>query len=153
MRLSFTLKTSLPTPTPAKTAVRSQAARAAAPRWVLLTVLGFLLLSMTGSVFIDAELNGLHHFIFSYLALPILVLCYGVTWLAMTEWRQRTSQLKMICGPGLVAGLLILTCSGAVNYANALLGSGAPVQFSGPITKLTSTSTRTSRNYYLVLSD
>jgi hypothetical protein len=123
------------------------------PRYLLPLSLGFLVVSMTGSVLIDAELKGLYHFIFTYLVLPALVLSYGVAWFALPGWRHRSSRLKVVCAPGLVALAMILTCGGAVNYSNAAFGNGAAVQFSGPVTKLGYSSGRSGRGYYLVIQD
>lgn len=123
------------------------------PRYALPLSLGFLVVSMTGSVLIDAELKGLYHFVFAYLALPVLVLCYGIAWFALPGWRHRSSWLKVVCAPGLVALAIILTCGGVVNYANAALGNGAAVHFSGPVTKLGYSSGRSGRGYYLVIQD
>ena len=115
--------------------------------------LGLLALSLTGSMFIDAELNGLYRFIFCYLTLPVVMLSYAVMWFGMTRWRRNVSWLKAAMAPGAVALAILFTCGGLVNYANALLSTGEKVQFSGPITKLSSSSGRGGRGYYLALSD
>jgi len=120
---------------------------------VLAGALGLLGLSFTGSIFIDAEMNGHYAFIFGYLTLPVLGLCYGVPWIAMADWRRSVSLSKRVGIPALVAITILFTCGGLVNYANALLSSGDTVRFSGPITKLSYSSGRSGRGYYLVMSD
>ncbi|HVV71121.1 MAG TPA: hypothetical protein VHI52_06435 [Verrucomicrobiae bacterium] len=115
--------------------------------------LGFLVLSLTGTMLIDVELEGLYHFIFTYLTVPVLALTYGIAWLGMRAWLKSASRMKACFAPGLVALTILLTCSGVVNYANALLARGASVCFSGPITRLRHSSGRSSRGYYLTLRD
>ena len=154
MSSSFSLKAEVVAPAARlKPQSRPTARRKAVPSYVLASALGLLGLSFTGSIFIDAEMKGHYAFIFGYLTLPVLGLCYGIPWLGMTEWRRSVSLWKSLGIPVLVALTILFTCGGLVNYANALLGSGATVRFSGPITKLSYTSGRSGRGYYLVMSD
>lgn len=154
MRSSFTLKTTLTAPLVDKaTGVKRRRARVVIPPYVLAASLGFLTISLSGSVLLDAELKGLYHFIVCYLTLPVVAGCYGVAWLGMRGWREQVSILRAVCAPGLIAMAILFTCSGVVNYANALLGSGTPLRYSGPITKRSYTSGRSGRAYYVVMVD
>ncbi len=153
MHSSITLKAEIPAPVISVPRSKSVPGRRAVPFYVLAAALGVLALSLSGSVFIDAELNGLHSFILRYLTLPVLVLSYAIPWIGMAGWRRTVSRAKAIFAPGLIAVVVLFTCGGVVNYANALLGTGQPIVFSGPITKLTSTSGRSGRGCYLVITE
>jgi hypothetical protein len=153
MRSSLTLKVDVAAAPVVKPVSKPLATGAAVSPYLIAASLGFLAISLAGSVLIDAEIHGLHHFIFCYLSLPVVALAYGVAWFGMPRWRESASQLKMISAPILIAVTILFTCTGLVNFANALLSKGAMVRFSGPITRLSYTSGRSSHGYYLVLSD
>jgi hypothetical protein len=120
--------------------------------WIAI-LLGFLAISMTGSVLIDSEMEGLYRAVFSYFALPIFFGCYAVAWFVSTFREAPPQGLKGFCWTGVCALCLLFTCGGIANYANALLGSGQNVRFSGAVTKLDYSTGKGGAHYYVVIRD